>query len=639
MLTRVLRLILRTTESGSNFGSISTLSAIKLCLKPSLKSIVLLARKALTGFSTKINNLISYLLKLLNLILLNLLDNFPIKLVSEKNYNLGPIININIKKLNVILAYVTIVSILYWITCLSIHICKYHANDFNIQVFTFKQSEKIMHLSEIIIMLSLATLYLILIFRFYRTNLKIQAQYDFMYTALDSLNHSFYVIDAKSYKVVYANSCAAPGGFQPDILCYSLTHKIDKPCSSVSHTCPLGAVIKSKRPVIVEHLHYDNDGKPKYVESHTYPIFDKNHNVVQVIEYNLDITKRKQTEQALLRSEKLYSETIDHLPLHLAVADKNGKYLIWNNHSEKIFGYSQEEVVGKMNHNNIIKKNNHASNLYENAIKYGMSDTNIELMDKNGKTFPAHIIIVPIFQSPNNHSGYIELVQDLTQIEENKIRVKKLSKELFESEENQRKKLRAELHDETGVMITATKFNCNMIKKLIDLGRYDEISLYIDSIISNTNTLSSGLRKLFNNLTPANINQTGILYAINDYLSKVNINNKLSIETDISTEIEDNNIIIKVTLYRIIQEAITNVIRHADAQNVSITLTKNNDNNYLRISDNGKGFNPQEIIENSYGLKGICDRISELEGICNLNSEPGKGTSLEVTLPALKGEY
>ena len=100
-----------------------------------------------------------------------------------------------------------------------------------------------------------------------------------------------------------ANSAAAaPGALTDGVTCYSLTHKSDKPCENSEHICPLKEVKKNKKPVLVEHVHHDGNGNERLFEVHGYPVFDKEGNVVQMIEYSLDITERKQAEEELKKT-------------------------------------------------------------------------------------------------------------------------------------------------------------------------------------------------------------------------------------------------------------------------------------------------------------------------------------------------
>ena len=134
---------------------------------------------------------------------------------------------------------------------------------------------------------------------------QIKEQTEFLNLVIESLPHPFCVIDALDYKIKLANSAAHAGNLSKGITCHSLTHKSDKPCSSKEHPCPLDMIKETKRPVTVEHVHYDKDGNPRNVEVHAYPVFDSEGNVSQMIESSLDVTDRKQAEQERVQREKL----------------------------------------------------------------------------------------------------------------------------------------------------------------------------------------------------------------------------------------------------------------------------------------------------------------------------------------------
>lgn len=125
---------------------------------------------------------------------------------------------------------------------------------------------------------------------------KERQQNEFVNHVLESLTHPFYVIDASDYRVLMANSAAQWSPSSEKTTCYALTHGRTRPCDSVRHPCPIEEVKKTKAPVTVEHVHYDRDGNARDVEVHAYPIFDAEGNVVQILEYGLDITERKRVE-------------------------------------------------------------------------------------------------------------------------------------------------------------------------------------------------------------------------------------------------------------------------------------------------------------------------------------------------------
>jgi len=121
---------------------------------------------------------------------------------------------------------------------------------------------------------------------------KIIEQNGFLNLVLESLAHPFYVINADDYTIHLANSAAKAEGITDRSTCYALSHKREIPCDSKEHTCPLEIIKQTKKPVTVEHIHYDSHGDPRHVEVHAHPISDDDGKVSGIIEYTLDITKR-----------------------------------------------------------------------------------------------------------------------------------------------------------------------------------------------------------------------------------------------------------------------------------------------------------------------------------------------------------
>jgi len=176
---------------------------------------------------------------------------------------------------------------------------------------------------------------------------KISQQNEFLNNILESLTHPFYVIDANDYTVKIANSAAGSGVLSEKSTCYGFTHKRKKPCSA-EHPCPLREVKKTKKPAVEEHIHYDKDGNKRIVEVQGYPIFDNDGNVVQMIEYSLDITKRKKAEKVLRESKEKYRTQFEEALDAIFVADaETGIIIDCNRAATELVGREKSELVGK----------------------------------------------------------------------------------------------------------------------------------------------------------------------------------------------------------------------------------------------------------------------------------------------------
>ncbi|SPF32379.1 putative Histidine kinase [Syntrophobacter sp. SbD1] len=132
-----------------------------------------------------------------------------------------------------------------------------------------------------------------------RNEEKIARQNEFLEGIMESLSHPFRVIDANDYTIKMANSAAAPEGFTPDLTCFELTHGRDTPCNDPKYGCPVEIVKRTRRAMKTEHTRYDAKGNARHFEIQAYPIFDGDGNVVQIVEYFMDVTERRTMEDAL----------------------------------------------------------------------------------------------------------------------------------------------------------------------------------------------------------------------------------------------------------------------------------------------------------------------------------------------------
>jgi len=160
---------------------------------------------------------------------------------------------------------------------------------------------------------------------------------------LKSLPYPFYVINASDYIIITANPAAGFGRLSNAPTCYALTHKADKPCGSAAHPCPVEEITKTRKPVMVEHVHFDKDGNSRNVEVHAFPVFDDGGKVSHIIEYVLDITKRKRAEDALQEAHHELERRVDHGTAQLLKSYKERAFI------RETFGtYLSDEVVAEI---------------------------------------------------------------------------------------------------------------------------------------------------------------------------------------------------------------------------------------------------------------------------------------------------
>ncbi len=175
---------------------------------------------------------------------------------------------------------------------------------------------------------------------------RISEQREFLLTVLESLTHPFYVVDVRNYRVTLANSSTAAYGFRDGVTCYELTHNRLTPCEPELHECPLRAVVATRSPTSVQHVHYDSEGRERFVEVHAYPIFDARGDVAQIIEYCLDVTDRARAEERLRENEALLRNVVSNAPVAIYAYDRNGVITLSDGKGCYATGYEPGELVG-----------------------------------------------------------------------------------------------------------------------------------------------------------------------------------------------------------------------------------------------------------------------------------------------------
>lgn len=151
---------------------------------------------------------------------------------------------------------------------------------------------------------------------------QIQYQNKFLTSVINSLPHPFYVIDANTYEVQMANTAAHTGPLPENSTCHMLSHDQTSPCSSEDHPCPLELVKKTGKAASMEHVHLNAEGNKQSFEVHCYPVFDASGDIIQIIEYCIDISERKIFEQRL--EQMAFFDNLTGIPNRALFFDRLG---------------------------------------------------------------------------------------------------------------------------------------------------------------------------------------------------------------------------------------------------------------------------------------------------------------------------
>jgi signal transduction histidine kinase len=214
------------------------------------------------------------------------------------------------------------------------------------------------------------------------------------------------------------------------------------------------------------------------------------------------------------------------------------------------------------------------------------------------------------------------------------VRMRALSRRLIEAQESERRTLARELHDEAGQALASLRFGLRLLDR--EIGKGGDVSGRAAELVERTDAVIDSLHRLAADLRPASLDHLGLEAALRQYSRLAG--SKLGVEVHFkargmkserfSTEVE-------TALYRVVQEAMANVARHARATRADVLLQRHGDRVTVMVEDNGVGFEPDEVRQRGdrLGLLGLEERAEALGGTLTVESAPGAGTTVVVEVP------
>lgn len=204
-------------------------------------------------------------------------------------------------------------------------------------------------------------------------------------------------------------------------------------------------------------------------------------------------------------------------------------------------------------------------------------------------------------------------------------------KAVIEAQEMERKRIAGDLHDSVGQMLSLSKLHLSEIMDNSSAYTGEQVQLYSRSM-QLIDEACQEIRNISHNLMPGPLIRLGLLAAIKDLIRKINISKKIQITLESNLEATRFEEKVEISIYRVIQEIFNNILKHACASEVAVTLMKSAEKNFkLSIADNGIGFDTREIVTSSgIGWKSIYSRLTMINGSMEINSSKNAGTRIEI---------
>ena len=413
-------------------------------------------------------------------------------------------------------------------------------------------------------------------------------------------------------------------------------------------------VFEKRKQIHTEEWITNAKGEKRLLSIIKSPKLDENGDIEYVVCSAEDITERKRAEEALRETEELYRTILQTSPDGIAINDTEGRITFVSERMLSLYGLIQpEDVIGHSPFEFIAPEDHARARLnMQNVFKNNYTSYNqYTLVKKGGTKFTGEINSSLLRDTSGKPKGMISVIRDITErkqaekerdqffeeVHASHERLRNLSRRLVEVQEVERHDLVRKLHDEVGQNLTALGINLNIVHSQLPPETVTETVTRIDDSLKLVEETVERIRDVMAELRPPVLDDYGLSAALHWYGKQFSERTgfitllqveELKLRLPLSTE---------TALFRIAQEALTNVAKHAQAKNVTVRLEEFGESVHLSIADDGIGFDSeahqQTEAKLEWGLINMRERAQAIGGQLSVETAPGKGTQIIVEVP------
>ncbi|MFA7291444.1 MAG: PAS domain S-box protein [Rhodocyclaceae bacterium] len=405
-----------------------------------------------------------------------------------------------------------------------------------------------------------------------------------------------------------------------------------------------GMLAGATETIRMEKRYVRKDGSNVWAIMVASAVLDKNDKLAYSIGQMLDIDRQKRAEQSLRESEARFRAIFDNASIGIAATDAFGRVGYFNEAFRSMLGYESEALV-EMNFadfthpRDLVREQQYLDEIragtrdhYRFEKRYLQADNNLLWVD---------ISTAALRDENGEITNFVAAIYDISERKEaeralntSRLKLRALSAHQTLLLEEDRKHIAREIHDELGQLLTALKMDISLLR----MGFGDDPKLHeqFDRMRQLVDKTIDVVRHVASNLRPSALD-LGLVAAIewlaDDFSARWEI--PCSVECNSSDGVEINlDDLLSTAVFRVVQESLTNIARHARASRVSITLHRDHRMLQVFVRDNGCGFDIAAAADKKgFGLFGMRERILTVGGKLVIESSPNKGTTVTISLP------
>jgi two-component system, NarL family, sensor histidine kinase UhpB len=337
----------------------------------------------------------------------------------------------------------------------------------------------------------------------------------------------------------------------------------------------------------------------------------------------------------------IVKQTGDAILIH----DLDGNISFWNPAAERLFGYAQQDIIGHSAARlaPAEREGELTQNLAAISQRRLIENYDTQRVTRDGRLIDVSLSAAPMIDPHDGRViGEICTMRDITErkhaieaerrLEENRQLTHLIQRHI----EDERRSLSRELHDELGQYVTAVKtFAVGIANKTQE--PMPDVAAHARTIVAAADHIYDGMHNIIRQLRPGALDNLGLSEALRDSVAEWQSQHpEVRFSLNFSGKLDSLGETLNINLYRIVQESVTNALRYAQATTLEISFAEQ-ENGALQLSirDNGVGMNICNVDQSQhFGLLGMRERMQSLNGTFGLDSAPGEGTCITVTVPA-----
>ena len=326
-------------------------------------------------------------------------------------------------------------------------------------------------------------------------------------------------------------------------------------------------------------------------------------------------------------------------PLAIITLDPAGRVTTWNPAAERIFGWPAGEVLGGPQPNVPDDlRGEHDSALAASSRGESLAGFETRRLRRDGSCVDVEIWTAPLRDARGEFSGRLAIVADVTARKKAEAERAELLRRLVTSQEDERRRIARELHDQMGQHLAALVLGLQALREGPDEGP-ESRGLRFEKLQDSIQQLGSEAHRIALELRPTALDDLGLHSALLNYVEEWSERSRVEVDFQ-STGLDQRRLDpeLETAVYRIVQEALTNVVRHARARHVGLVLECRQDHLLAIVEDDGEGFEVESVLASAppghkMGLLGMRERVALVGGTMEIESGAGQGTTVLVRLP------